>query len=54
MSYVERQFDRKIKCIKSDNGNEFSMKHFYIEKGILHENSCVKTPQQNGRVERKH
>lgn len=30
------------------------MKSYFEEHGILHQISCVKTPQQNGRVERKH
>lgn len=30
------------------------MSKFFQEQGILHEISCVHTPQQNGRVERKH
>jgi len=32
----------------------FFLKSFLASKGILHQTSCVETPQQNERVERKH
>lgn len=52
---IERQFSKKVKKIRSDNGTEFlCMTRFFKEEGIIHETSCVYTPQQNGRVERKH
>lgn len=52
---IERQFSKKVKSIRSDNGTEFMcLTRFFQEQGILHETSCVYTPQQNGRVERKH
>ncbi|XP_056844130.1 retrovirus-related Pol polyprotein from transposon RE1 isoform X2 [Raphanus sativus] len=52
---IERQFSKKIKTIRSDNGTEFMcLTRYFKENGILHETSCVHTPQQNGRAERKH
>jgi len=54
---VNMQFDANVKTIMSDNGAEFTsnpMRKFYREKGISHETSYIDTPQQNGRVERKH
>ena len=43
-----------MKCIRSDNGTKFFLKDFYTKRGILHQLSCVETPQQNAVVERKH
>ena len=52
---VKRQFDKEVKIFRSDNGTEFlSMKNYFSEQGIFFQTSCVGTPQQNGRVERKH
>jgi hypothetical protein len=52
--FVENQFNTKLSKLRSDNGIEFSITDFFNSKGILHETSCVETPQQNGIVERKH
>jgi hypothetical protein len=55
LAMVERQFCTQVKIIRSDNGTEFTcMKQNFRDCGIIHETSCVGTPQQNGRVERKH
>lgn len=52
---VDRQFDKNIKIVRSDNGTEFNcLKNYFLSKGILFQTSCVGTPQQNDRVERKH
>lgn len=55
IAMVERQFDKKLKIIRSDNGTEFlCLTDYFKLHGIMHETSCVGTPQKNGRVECKH
>ena len=54
VTLIKNQFQTTIKCIRSNNGPEFLQNDFFSSKGILHQTSCVYTPQQNGRVERKH
>jgi transposase InsO family protein len=53
---VETEMDLKIKCLRSDNGGEFTSKEFMDlcgEHGIKRQFSAARTPQQNGVVERK-
>ncbi|KAL0539675.1 hypothetical protein IC582_023891 [Cucumis melo] len=53
---IETQFHKKIVILRSDNGREFqnhNLSEFLTSKGIVHQNSCAYTPQQNGVVERK-
>ncbi|CAH9146720.1 unnamed protein product [Cuscuta epithymum] len=55
IAMVEKQHNVSIKIVRSDNGTEFNCMHPYFDThGILFQTSCVHTPQQNGRVERKH
>lgn len=54
INYVQTQFSAKIKTIRSDNGLEFNMLSYFATLGILHQRSCVETPQHNSVVERKH
>lgn len=58
MAMVERQFNLKVKRIRSDNALELGKRTqeaaFLSSQGIIHERSCVATPQQNGVVKRKH
>jgi hypothetical protein len=54
INLVETQFPHKVKCLRTDNGLEFLMSEFFASKGILHQHSCVESPQQSTIVERKH
>ncbi|KAL2252650.1 UNVERIFIED_CONTAM: Retrovirus-related Pol polyprotein from transposon TNT 1-94 [Sesamum indicum] len=57
LNMVETQFNLKVKRIRSDNGTEFTNKQcqdLLQNRGILHQRTCVYSPQQNGIVERKH
>jgi transposase InsO family protein len=53
---IENQLTKKVKAIRSDNGTEFKnnvMDTFCAEKGIDHQYSAARTPQQNGVAERR-
>ena len=55
IALVERQYEKQMKIIRSDNGTKFTcLRMHFLERGIVFQTSCVGTPQQNGRVERKH
>ena len=55
VALINRQFGRELKMVRSDNGTEFvCLSKYFAERGIVHQTSCVGTPQQNGRVEGKH
>lgn len=46
---VERQFQKQVRAVRSDNGTEFlCLKSYFAAQGIVHQISCVGTPQQNG------
>lgn len=50
---IETQYNLSPKIIRSDDGPEFFLSDFYASKGIIHQKSCVRTPQENACVERK-
>jgi transposase InsO family protein len=53
---VENEMNSRIKCLRSDNGGEFTSKEFMdycSSHGIKRQFSVARTPQQNGVVERK-
>ena len=54
VAYIENNFKTTIQTIRTDNGVEFAMKDFFSAKGIVHQTTCVETPEQNGIVEHKH
>ncbi|KZV57550.1 Beta-galactosidase [Dorcoceras hygrometricum] len=53
---VQTQFQKTIKVLRSDNGKEYFnhiLGDFLQTQGIIHQSSCVRTPQQNGVAESK-
>ena len=45
VTYVKNQFGQNIKIIRSDNGKEFVFNTIFDKFGILHQRTCVETPQ---------
>jgi len=54
VAYIENHFKTTIQTIRTDNGAKFSMKDLFYAKGIIHQTTCVETPEQNDIVEHKH
>jgi Integrase core domain/GAG-pre-integrase domain len=54
--FLENQYNTTIKIFRSDNGIEYVNKNFsnyFQQKGILHQTSCIYTPEKNRISERK-
>ena len=51
---VEKSTGRKLKALRTDNGGEYTSAEFeaYLKKGVRHELTVPKTPEQNGVAER--
>jgi len=55
IAMTKRQFNKRVKIVRSNNGIEFMcLKNYFLEYGIIFQTACTGTPQQNGRVEWKH
>ena len=55
VSWAEAQTGYRLRSIHSDRGGEYinqSLKTFLSSRGIEHQTSVPRTPQQNGRAER--
>jgi len=53
---IQTQFQNPIKRLRYDNGREYvnqNFSKFLQENGVVHELTCLDTPQQNGVAERK-
>ena len=54
--YIHQQFETMIKGFRTDNARDYDnhvINDFFKGEGIVHETSCVYSPQQNGISERK-
>lgn len=52
--WLKINLKQKLKTIRSNNGPQFFLNEFFASNGILHQTSCVVTPEHNGRVARKY
>ncbi|WCJ28653.1 Retrovirus-related Pol polyprotein from transposon RE1 [Euphorbia peplus] len=57
IQFVKTQFQVDVKAVRTDNGTEFTSQQtqkVFHSFGVVHQKTCVYTPQQNGTVERRH
>lgn len=48
---IQAQFQTKIQILRTNNGTEYFnsiLRGFLLQHGIVHQSSCLDTPQQNG------
>ena len=53
---IQTQYQTSIRTLRTDNGTEYfntTLSPYLLQNGIVHQSSCVDTPQQNGVAERK-
>jgi transposase InsO family protein len=53
---ISNQFNAKLLAFRTDNAREYldsAFQQFLESRGIIHQTSCVRTPQQNGIADRK-
>ncbi len=51
---IEKQIEKKVKCLRTDNGLEFYNREFDAfcsDKGIVRHRTCTRTLKQNGIAE---
>lgn len=53
INLVLTQHNHKVKMLRIGNGPKFKIPYFYASHDIVHQTSCVESPQQNICVERK-
>lgn len=55
-SYVQRQFDKRIKVFHSDDDKFVNQKlsSYFQQQGIVHQLSCPRTHEQTSIIERRH
>lgn len=53
---IQTQFNAFIKIVRSDNGGKYlssSLSTFLHDHGIIHQTTCVDTPQKNGAAKQR-
>ena len=53
---IQTQYQTSIRTLRTDNGTEYfntTLNPYLLQNGIVHQSSCVDTPQQNGVAEMK-
>ena len=53
---IQNEFQAKVKIFRFDNAWEYfnsNLGGYFVNQGIIHQSSCIDTPQQNGVAKQK-